>query len=167
MESNQWIAQEKKIETFIFDVDGVFTNGNFIYTTDGKFAKIFWPHDADWIKLLKKEGINIQCISADKRWFAITKKRISEDMWLPLEEVNEVERLWWLQSKFDLDKCVYMWDGFYDAKIFEHVAYGIAPANAFYTTKEKANFVTKTNAGNWAVLEAALHVLEKFYNFKV
>lgn len=166
MESITRVNLENNIDTFIFDIDGVFTDGNFIYTAEWKQAKIFGPHDADWIKLLKKYGINIQCISADKRWFAITRKRISEDMWLPLEEVSEAERLWWLQSKFDLKKCVYMWDGFHDGKIFEHVWYAIAPNNAFYLTKNKANYITQTNAWSWAVLEAVIHVLEKFYNYK-
>ena len=37
----------------IFDVDGVFTTGQFLYTEDGKFAKVFGPHDNDGIKLIK------------------------------------------------------------------------------------------------------------------
>lgn len=166
MESNKWINLNNNIDTFIFDVDWVFTDWNFIYTAEGKLAKIFGPHDADWIKLLKQYWINIQCISADKRWFAITKKRMSTDMWLPLEEVSENERLDYLKTNFDLKKCVYMWDGFHDAKIFEHMWYSIAPNNAFYLTKEKANYITQTNAWSGAVLEAVMHVLEKFYNYK-
>lgn len=163
MESTQW----GKINTFIFDVDGVFTDGNFIYTADGKFAKIFGPHDADGIKLLRQYGINIQAISADKRGFSITKKRIEEDMGVPLELVSEWERLQWLQSRFKLKECVYMGDGFHDMKIFENVGYSIAPINAFYLTKEKADYVTKTPAGAGAVLEWVLHVLEKLYNITI
>jgi 3-deoxy-D-manno-octulosonate 8-phosphate phosphatase KdsC-like HAD superfamily phosphatase len=158
--------KDNNITTFIFDVDWVFTNGNFIYTENWKVAKIFWPHDADWIKLLKQYWIKVQCISADKRWFTITKKRIVDDMGLSLELVSESERLEYLKSNFDLKTCVYMWDGLYDAKIFEYVWYSIAPNNAFFTTKEKANYVTKTNAWEGAVLEAVLHVLEKFYGYK-
>ncbi|EKE28277.1 MAG: Low specificity phosphatase (HAD superfamily)-like protein [uncultured bacterium (gcode 4)] len=166
MESYKWEQLINNINTVIFDIDGVFTDWNFIYTNDGKFWKVFWPHDADWIKLLKKFNINIQCISADKRWFAITKKRISDDMWLPLEQVSEWERLDWLNANFDLKNCIYMWDWLHDAKIFEYAWYSIAPANAFYLTKEKADYVTQTNAWSWAVLEAVLHLLEKFYNYK-
>lgn len=166
MESSQWI-DITPLDTFIFDVDGVFTDGNFIYTEDGKFGKIFWPHDADGIKLLKKHGIKVQCISADKRWFSITKRRIQDDMWLPLEQISESDRLLWLRWNFDLKRCIYMGDGLYDWEIFRHVGYAIAPNNAFYLTRKKADYVTETNAGSGAVLEAAIHILEKFYNFKI
>lgn len=166
MESSTWINLKNNIEAVIFDIDWVFTDGNFIYTADGKFAKIFWAHDADWVKLLKKYNIPIQCISADKRGFSITQKRISEDMWLPLEQVSEWERLERLKSHFNLSQCVYMWDGFHDAEIFGHVGYSIAPANAFYLTKDKADYVTKTPAWSGAVLDWVLHILEKFYDVK-
>ena len=33
--------------TFLLDVDGVLNNGNFIYTSKGKFGKIFGPDDND------------------------------------------------------------------------------------------------------------------------
>lgn len=158
----KWL--KNNIDTVIFDVDGIFTDGNFIYTADGKFAKIYWPHDADGIKLLKQNNIKIQCISADKRWFPITQKRIQEDMWLPLEMVSEGDRIQRLKDHFDLSKCIYMGDGFHDAKVFEYVWYSIAPGNGFYTAKDRANYVTKTPAGSGAVLEAVLHILEKFYN---
>lgn len=79
-------------KNFIIDVDGVFSTGQFLCTEEGKFAKIFGPHDHDGIKLLKNL-INVQAISADKRGFAITKKRIADDMRLKLELVSEENRL--------------------------------------------------------------------------
>lgn len=166
MASDKINGLKNNIDTVIFDIDGVFTDGNFIYTADGKFAKIYGPHDADGIKLLKKHNIKIQCISADKRWFPITQKRIQEDMWLPLEMVSEWDRMQRLRDHFNLSKCVYMGDGFHDAKIFEEMGYGIAPWNGFYLAKEKADYVTKTPAWSGAVLEAVLHILEKFYDIK-
>lgn len=166
MERNKIKQFKNNIECVIFDIDWVFTNWNFIYTVDGKFWKIFGPHDADGIKLLKQNNIKIQCISADKRWFNITQKRIQEDMWLPLELVSEWDRMEWLKTNFDTAKCIYMGDGFHDSKIFEHMWYGIAPGNAFYLAKDHADYVTKTSAWSGAVLEAVLHILEMFYNIK-
>ena len=46
-------------KNLILDVDGVFTTGQFLYTKEGKFAKVFGPHDNDGLKLLKGK-INIQ-----------------------------------------------------------------------------------------------------------
>jgi 3-deoxy-D-manno-octulosonate 8-phosphate phosphatase (KDO 8-P phosphatase) len=147
---------------FIIDVDGVFTTGQFLYTEDGKFAKIFGPHDNDGVKLLKKL-VNIQVISADKRGFAITKKRIADDMGLKLELVSEEERVKWLKKNFKLEESVFMGDSMHDAEIFPLMGYSIAPASAFYLAKEKASFVTSHRAGEGAVAEACLHILEKFF----
>ena len=64
---------------FILDVDGVMTTGQFLYSQDGKAYKIFGPHDNDGLKLLN-DKVTIQFITADKRGFPISKKRIIDDM---------------------------------------------------------------------------------------
>jgi 3-deoxy-D-manno-octulosonate 8-phosphate phosphatase (KDO 8-P phosphatase) len=159
MERAKKIIKPKYI---VFDVDGVFTTGPFLYTIDGKFAKTFGPHDNDGIKLIR-DKISIQAISADKRGFDITKKRIQDDMKIPLTLINEKERLNWFKNSFnDLREVIYMGDGIHDAEIFELVGYGIAPNNAFYVAKNKADYVTSARSGEGAVAEACLYVLEKF-----
>jgi YrbI family 3-deoxy-D-manno-octulosonate 8-phosphate phosphatase len=149
-------------ENLILDVDGVFTTGQFLYTADGKFAKVFGPHDNDGIKMLKKY-INICAISADWRGFDITRKRVAEDMGLTLHLISEDDRFAWLQNNFNLSHSIYMGDGIFDAKIFPLVAYSIAPANAFVAAKKAANFITEAKSGEGAVAEACLHIIEKFF----
>ena len=41
----------------IFDVDGVMTSGQFLYSSNGKVYKIFGAHDSDGLKLLKNKLI--------------------------------------------------------------------------------------------------------------
>lgn len=155
-----------QVKSLVLDADGVFTTGQFLYTEKGKFAKIFGPHDSDGIKLIKKY-LEVQVISADFRGFAITKKRIEEDMGLKLSLVKEEDRLNWFKENCDLEKTAYVGDGIFDSKVFEIVAYSIAPKNAFYLAKEKASYVTKNNAGEGAVAEACLHLLKKFFKFSI
>lgn len=155
-------SKSKNIKDFILDVDGVFTTGQFLYTADGKFAKIFGAHDNDGIKLIRPY-LNIHTITADKRGFDITKKRIFEDMGLMLHLVPEGNRLEWLKEKFDLKNCIYMGDGIFDAQIFNYVGYSIAPANAFYLAKKEANYITEAKSGDGAVAEACWHIIEKFF----
>ena len=155
-------GNSKVIKNLILDVDGVLTTGQFLYTKEGKLAKVFGPHDNDGIKLITKL-LNVCAISADKRGFKISEKRVAKDMGLKLTLVSEDTRLSWLQENFNLKESVYMGDGIYDAMIFEHVGYSIAPANAFYLARNKANFVTKTNSGEGAVAEACLHIMKKFF----
>lgn len=70
--------EKKTIKNFILDVDGVFTDGKFYHTVDGKVMKKFGPEDNDALSLQGK--LHIHAVSGDKNGFAITKKRIADDM---------------------------------------------------------------------------------------
>ena len=83
---------------FILDVDGVLTTGQFLYSSEGKAYKIFGPHDADGLKIIK-DKMNIIFISADKRGFPISKRRI-EDMGFRIELISEQERYNYIKEKF-------------------------------------------------------------------
>lgn len=153
----------RKMKNFIIDVDGVMTDGRFYYTAEGKVMKAFGPDDHDALLLLKPY-IKLISVTGDRKGFAISKKRVSDDMHLPLELVSTFERIKWMIDKgIKLEETIYMGDGIFDATIFHQVGYGIAPSNAFYTTKEKADFVTKAQGGHGAIAEACLHILEKFF----
>lgn len=156
---------KNKFTNLVLDVDGVLTTGQFLYTEKGKFAKVFGPHDNDGIKLLRKY-MTISAITADKRGFKISEKRVAIDMKLRLDLVSEGDRLTWLKKNFDLKSTIYMGDGIYDAEIFDHIGYSIAPANAFINARQKADFVTKTKSGEGAVAEACLHIMKKFFGEK-
>lgn len=147
----------KPLKYFILDVDGVMTDGTFIYTADGKVAKIFGPHDADGLKLIR-DKIEIRFISADHRGFEITKKRIVEDMGYPLELVSESDRFEYVK-KFGFDQTVFMGDGYYDAPIIKECTIGIAPCGARIEAQRNANFITASRGGHGAVMDACLHLL--------
>lgn len=148
------------IKNFIIDVDGVFTDGKFYYSAEGKIMKRFGPDDSDAISILK-HIIHIHTITGDKRGFPITKKRIADDMKLPLDLVSTFDRIAWIKEKFNPGETIYMGDGIYDPLVFKAVAYSIAPANSFYKTKEAADFVTTAKGGEGAVAEACVHIMEK------
>ena len=149
------------MKNFIIDVDGCLTTGQFLYSAEGKVMKVFGSDDADALSILKQK-MNIEMISGDKRGFPITKKRI-DDMGFSVSLVSTFERVEWIKKKYKLKETIYMGDGIYDVLVFEKVAYSIAPANAFYVAKQKANFETKTKGGEGATAEACLHILEKFF----
>lgn len=148
--------------SIILDVDGVFTDGKFHYTADGKLMKTFGDADSDALSLLSR-FISIEMITGDKRGFAITHRRIAEDMGYQLSLVSTFERAKWIGERKNLAKTIYMGDGIFDSLVFEQVGYGIAPANAFPLTRSKASFVTNAKGGEGAVAEACVHVMEKFF----
>tara|TARA_Y200000002_G_scaffold193235_1_gene159571 strand:+ start:5433 stop:5891 length:459 start_codon:yes stop_codon:yes gene_type:complete len=145
----------------ILDVDGVMTTGQFLYDSSGKTHKIFGPDDSDGLKMIK-DLINIHFVSADKRGFEISKKRINEDMGYKIDLVSSNERVEWIESNYSLKDSIYMGDGFFDDSIMKQVGYSIAPANSDENAKKEADYITKRSGGDRAVAEACLHIYHKF-----
>ena len=147
---------------FILDVDGVMTDGQFHYTSDGKVMKIFGADDNDALSLVNHH-IKIHFVTGDKRGFDISKARIVDDMKKPLDLVSTIKRIDWIKKRWNPKDVIYMGDGIFDHYVFKEVGYSISPANADEYTKSLANFVTKRKGGDRAVAEACLHVLERFF----
>jgi 3-deoxy-D-manno-octulosonate 8-phosphate phosphatase (KDO 8-P phosphatase) len=152
-------------KNFILDVDGVFTDGKFHYSKDGKLFKIFGDADNDALSFIKNK-LHIEMVSGDKRGFLISQKRIEVDMGYKLSLVSTFERAQWISQRFNLNETIYMGDGIYDPLVFQKVGYSIAPNNAFYNTKKYANFVTSSKGGEGAVAEAVIHIIENIFNEK-
>jgi|TARA_B110000881_G_C18222108_1_gene339492 3-deoxy-D-manno-octulosonate 8-phosphate phosphatase (KDO 8-P phosphatase) len=145
----------------IIDVDGVMTTGQFIYSKKGKEYKIFGPHDTDGLDLLKKK-IKIIFVTADKKGLSISKKRIEIDLGYKLFLVSHHDRYKFIK-RYGVNKVIYIGDGYYDAPILKDVLFGIAPKNARIEAKRKANFITKSNSGKGAILDAAIKINSKFF----
>lgn len=149
------------MKNFILDVDGVMTNGQFFYDKNGKTHKIFGADDSDGLEMIK-DLINIRFVSADKRGFDISKKRIHDDMGYQIDLISSKERLNWIDKNFGLNNSIYMGDGFFDNLIMSEVAYSIAPNNADQNAKDAADYVTTRSGGDRAVAEACVHIFDKF-----
>ena len=64
-----------KPKVLILDVDGVMTTGQFFYTKEGKFGKIFGPDDHDALSLIK-EFLEVRFITGDKKGSLYRKKEL-------------------------------------------------------------------------------------------
>lgn len=145
----------------ISDVDGCLTDGRFIYTADGKVAKVFGPHDNDGVKLLKANGFDVVFISADKRGFPITQKRI-HDMKCEVYNVTESERVEWVANYIkenNYEFSVFFGDGISDVHVKDAVTYFACPLNARKEAKSSASYITESIGGQGAFLDLAQWVV--------
>jgi 3-deoxy-D-manno-octulosonate 8-phosphate phosphatase (KDO 8-P phosphatase) len=143
---------------FIMDVDGVLNDGMLYWGVDGKPFKAFGNYDHDGLKLLR-DHLAIEFVSADENGYGITHNRIVEHMKFPLTMVKEKDRLDFVLKKGNPEETIFMGDGPYDAKIFPHVGLSIAPAQAWKTAIENADYVTDREGGKGAVMEACVHIM--------
>ena len=150
-----------KPKYFIFDVDGVITDGKMIYDQNGKKYKTFGQDDYDSLKFLRK-FIQIQFISGDKEGFKISKKRV-EDMGFKLKYISSYKRYSWMKKNYDLKKIIFMGDGLYDFRLFKNVGMSICPKNSVSILKNHANYVTKNNGGERSVTDACIFILKKIF----
>ena len=152
----------ERSKCFILDVDGVLTTGQFLYTSDGKFAKVFGPDDNDALKLIEPY-LEILFVTGDRKGFEISKRRIVSDMGYKLELVSTIKRIDWIEDRYSMEDVIYMGDGIFDHYVMKKVGYSIAPFNADPLAIEYADYVTRRSSGERAVAEACLHILSKFF----
>ena len=102
------------------------TTGQFIYTKNGKIAKIFGPDDHDALSLIK-EFVEVRFVTGDKKGFEISKRRIVKDMKFRLDLVSTVKRVDWIERNYKLEETIYMGDGIMDIPVMKKVGYSISP----------------------------------------
>jgi len=146
------LRRGRKIQAFVVDVDGVLTDGSFLYDSSGKKYKRFGPDDADALKILGGY-IEIEVVSADSRGFEISRARVA-DMGLQLSLVSSGDRLAWVAERYEFSSVAYMGDSFQDAELLRTVGLGLCPGNGHFRAKEAAAIVTRCDGGSRAVAEA-------------
>mgnify|MGYP001592825348 CR=1 FL=1 len=148
---------------FVLDVDGTLTNGNMYYSKDGKKLKAFSCDDWDALKEISN-FMQLCFITADKKGFPITQKRIEEEMGWDLNLVSPYpkERWEWMKQQFPDKKIFFMADGIYDYYALEKCYFGITTKNALEYTKRSANIMIEKNGGDRAVAAACIYLMEQF-----
>ena len=152
-------ARACSVKVLITDVDGVLTDGKFFYSNDGKVLKQFGAHDSDGLKLLRSMGVMVKAITADKRRFSITKRRL-DDMGLSLELVSEIERLNWMKQNCLSEQTAFVGDGIHDAAVMKWCNFSFAPKNAVAFAKKHATQTLEVAGGEGVLLEVALQLLK-------
>ncbi len=149
-------------KNLIIDVDGVLSTGQFLYSTEGKIFKIFGRHDNDGLKILNKY-FSILFISADKKGFEISKKRIVDDMGFNLNYVSESDRYEFIKNNYDFNNTIYIGDGIFDSQILKNCILGICPSDARIEAQKNSDYIVNSKAGEGALLDASIFIMKKYY----
>jgi len=145
----------KDIKAVALDVDGVLTDGTFIWGPNGEEYKQFSFSDVMGISLASKSGIVFALISGEDN---VLIDRFSEKMKIADVSKGCKDKAAALisfakKNKLKLNEICFMGDDVNDIGALEIAGLAVAPANAHKSVKQKVALITKKSGGNGAVRE--------------
>ncbi|PIE47961.1 MAG: 3-deoxy-D-manno-octulosonate 8-phosphate phosphatase [Flavobacteriales bacterium] len=156
-----------QITTFIFDVDGVLTNGKVQLLPDGEMVRTMSVRDGFAIKSALEQGYNVAIISGGTS--ESVRKRLNflgvEDVYLRISHKLQKFESYCEQKQITPDEVLYMGDDLPDLDVLRAVALGCAPQDADSEVLNVANYVSHKKGGEGAardIIEQVMRVQGKW-----
>ncbi|MDC6478410.1 HAD-IIIA family hydrolase [Flavobacteriaceae bacterium] len=149
------------IKTFIFDVDGVLTDGKILITNEGELLRSFDTKDGYAMKCALVQGYKIAIITGGRNQGV--EERFKElgvyDIFMGAH--YKLDAFQDLLDNYDLDPetILYIGDDVPDIPVMEKVGLGCCPADAVSDVKAMADYVSHKNGGEGCVRELIEQVL--------
>ena len=150
------------ITTFIFDVEGVLTDGSITVTTDGEMLRTMSIKDGFALKTAVDAGFNICIISGGSN--EGVRKRLTG---LGIKEIflgahNKIEQLNTYLDKHNISKqkVLYMGDDIPDYPVMKLVGLPCCPQDAVAEIKGISKYISHKNGGKGAVRDVIEQVLK-------
>jgi len=142
-------AKLGKINTFIFDFDGVLSDGMVLLTEEGHYLRKTSVKDGYALQLAVKKGFRIIIISGakaegmHKRLYNLNIKDIFLGVENKLEKYKEVKE----KYGFEDENVIYMGDDIPDYEVLKTVGVATCPADAATEIKEIADYISDKKGG--------------------
>ena len=150
-----------RVKAFVFDVDGVMTDGGIIPTPDGDFIRRYYAKDGYAMAYAIREGYKICVISGGRG--EMLRRRLAmlgvERMYLNcMDKITAIKEF---MSDYDLaaEEVIYMGDDIPDLECMRLVGIPVCPADACMEVIEASRYVSEYNGGHGAVRDIVEQVL--------
>lgn len=156
------LKRAKSIRLALFDVDGVFTDGNIHIDSQGKEIKTFNTLDGHGIRLLQHYGIQVGVITGRSSEALEHRMRDLDIEHLYQGCIDKHAAFQKLLSKLNLtaEQASFAGDDIVDLQVMSHCGLAIAVANAHEFVKKHAHWETSASGGHGAVREICELLLE-------
>ena len=153
------LSRLKLIKTFVFDMDGVLTDGSLIITNDNQWLRRMNIRDGYALQLAVKSGFNIIVISgSDSPQVADRLQKLGViNVFMNVKEKEKFLREFFLKNKLMLSETLFMGDDIPDYSCMKIVGIAACPVDAAFEIKEIAAYISPLRGGYGCVRD----VLEK------
>jgi len=159
---NNYKAILKNINTFIFDYDGVLTDGTVILQADGEALRTANVKDGYALQLAVKLGFNVAIISGgnsasmNKRFEALKIK----DFFLGVENKVEVFKKYLKDNDLDAGRILYMGDDIPDFQVMQLAGLACCPSDASPEIKSISQYISPKGGGKGCVRDVIEQTLK-------
>jgi len=151
-----------KIKAFVFDIDGVMTDGDILITDEGQFLRKMNMKDGYALHLAKAKGYKMAAISGSKQngVFHRLKHIGIEDVYdRCLDKITQFNK-WLEKENLQAHEVMYMGDDCIDVDCIKAAGWGVVPSDGVEEAIDAADYVTQANGGRGAVREAVMMVMK-------
>lgn len=149
------------INTFIFDVDGVLTDGNVLLLSNGEQARMMYNKDIFALQHAVKKGYTICVISGGSS--EAVRVKLNElgitDVFLKTRDKVAIFNDYIAQKKLKKEQILYMGDDIPDYEVMKLCGVATCPKNAAIEIKEIADYISDKNGGEGCVRDIIEQVL--------
>ncbi|SHK13459.1 3-deoxy-D-manno-octulosonate 8-phosphate phosphatase (KDO 8-P phosphatase) [Maribacter aquivivus] len=150
------------ITTFIFDVDGVFTDGSLLVTSEGELLRKMNVKDGYALKVALKKGYNVCIITGGTnegvrtRLCALGVTDIYMGAHYKMDALEEYMDIYHI----DAENVLFMGDDIPDIPPMQAVAIAACPQNAVAEVKSISQYISHINGGHGCVRDVIEQVLK-------
>ncbi len=139
----------KQITTFIFDVDGVLTDGNILLTETGEQLRSFNTKDGYALQLAVKKGYKVCIISGGTSQGIL--KRLNglgiTDVFLGIHHKLDIFDTYLRNNNLQPNEIIYVGDDMPDIPPMQHVALAVCPADGVNEVKSISHYISPYKGG--------------------
>ncbi len=154
MSDASYLNRLHKINTFIFDVDGVLTDGSVILMPDGDYVRTMNIKDGFAMQAAVKAGYRLAVISAGRMSEGV-KKRLEnlgvQDIYLGVSDKKDAYETILFSYHLQAENIAYMGDDLPDYEVMQRAGLAACPADAATEIQAIAHYVSAYNGGKGCV----------------
>ncbi len=149
------------IKTFLFDIDGVLTNGQVAVMASGEFVRYMNTKDGYALQLAIKKGFRVAIISGgNSQPFKQALNSLGiEDVFLSQSDKLQCYKDYVNEHHLNEDEILYMGDDLPDYEVMQRVGIAACPDNAAHEIKQISIYISNKNGGEACVRDVVEQVM--------